>query len=298
MSRVVDIKRRVDAGTYRVAPEDIAEAVLEAGLGDRLPANFVAAQKSRRILEALAELLDEKGYRATKIADIVRHAGVARKTFYANFDSKDDAVRALVAHALPDLYERVDLASIERSGLGLLAVELAATAEVGERPEATREAVVSALDSLRDLPTSISLAEPASELLCSLPPGRHGLPREFVHSNQRARLLHAFAAAVVEHGYQPVTGANVTSRAHLSRRTFYEHFESKESLALAFVATASAPAGALLNAGGLGVGLGTLVIEVVAAGVSEGADAAASLLSGAGVALQPLIAADSARAAA
>ena len=55
-----------------------------------LPREFVAAHKRRRIMDAMAELSAEQGYEATKIADIVRRAGVARKTLYDNFDGKEE----------------------------------------------------------------------------------------------------------------------------------------------------------------------------------------------------------------
>lgn len=55
-----------------------------------LPPEFVAGHKRRRMMEAIAELTAEQGYEATKIADIVRRAAVARKTLYDNFDGKED----------------------------------------------------------------------------------------------------------------------------------------------------------------------------------------------------------------
>jgi AcrR family transcriptional regulator len=55
-----------------------------------LPREFVAVRKRRRIMDAMAELTAEQGYEATKIADIVRRAGVARKTLYDNFDGKEE----------------------------------------------------------------------------------------------------------------------------------------------------------------------------------------------------------------
>ena len=55
-----------------------------------LPREFVAVRKRRRIMDAMAELSAEQGYEATKIADIVRRAGVARKTLYDNFDGKEE----------------------------------------------------------------------------------------------------------------------------------------------------------------------------------------------------------------
>jgi AcrR family transcriptional regulator len=73
--------------------------------------------------------------------------------------------------------------------------------------------------------------------LSRLPPGRHGLPREFVIHNQRERLIAGLAEAVAENGYAGTTIAHITRHAAVSRRTFYEHFESKDEC---FVAAYSA----------------------------------------------------------
>jgi AcrR family transcriptional regulator len=64
--------------------------------------------------------------------------------------------------------------------------------------------------------------------LARLPPGRHGLPREFVVHNQRERLIAGLAEAVAEKGYAGTTIAHITRHAAVSRRTFYEHFSSKD----------------------------------------------------------------------
>lgn len=64
--------------------------------------------------------------------------------------------------------------------------------------------------------------------LARLPPGRHGLPREFVAHNQRERLIAGLAEAIAENGYAGTTIAHITSHAAVSRRTFYEHFASKD----------------------------------------------------------------------
>lgn len=66
-----------------------------------------------------------------------------------------------------------------------------------------------------------------------LPPGRHGLPREFIAENQRERLLNGVVEAVAEHGYNETTIARIAEAAKISRRTFYEHFEGKEECFLA-----------------------------------------------------------------
>jgi AcrR family transcriptional regulator len=78
--------------------------------------------------------------------------------------------------------------------------------------------------------------EPGTELppeLARLPHGRHGLPREFVVHNQRERLIAGLAEAVAEHGFAGTTITHITQAASVSRRTFYEHFESKEDCFLA-----------------------------------------------------------------
>jgi AcrR family transcriptional regulator len=66
-----------------------------------------------------------------------------------------------------------------------------------------------------------------------LPAGRHGLPREFVVQNQRERIVTALVDVVAERGYNATTVANITKAASVSRRTFYEHFDDKESCFLA-----------------------------------------------------------------
>jgi AcrR family transcriptional regulator len=64
--------------------------------------------------------------------------------------------------------------------------------------------------------------------LSRLPPGRHGLPREFVTRNQRERLIAGLAEAIAENGFAGTTIAHITKHAAVSRRTFYEHFSSKD----------------------------------------------------------------------
>ena len=66
-----------------------------------------------------------------------------------------------------------------------------------------------------------------------LPAGRHGLPRDFVVTSQRDRILDAMASACAEKGYASVTVADVTERARVSRSTFYELFRDLEDCFLA-----------------------------------------------------------------
>lgn len=61
-----------------------------------------------------------------------------------------------------------------------------------------------------------------------LPRGRHGLTRGAVVEHQRQRLIRAVPAAVREKGFQALTVEDITARAGVSRRTFYENFRDKE----------------------------------------------------------------------
>lgn len=68
-----------------------------------LPREFVASHKRRRMMDAIAELTAENGYEATKIADIVRRAAVARKTLYDNFDGKEDLFLSAIDASLAEM---------------------------------------------------------------------------------------------------------------------------------------------------------------------------------------------------
>ncbi len=66
-----------------------------------------------------------------------------------------------------------------------------------------------------------------------LPRGPQALPREQVASHQRERLYKAMVECVDEHGYVATTISELVARAHISRRSFYEHFRNKDECLLA-----------------------------------------------------------------
>jgi AcrR family transcriptional regulator len=66
-----------------------------------------------------------------------------------------------------------------------------------------------------------------------LPPGRHGLPRSFIVHNQRERIMSAVAEVVSLAGYADMSVEDIVVTAGVSRRTFYDHFKSKEDAFLA-----------------------------------------------------------------
>jgi AcrR family transcriptional regulator len=80
-------------------------------------------------------------------------------------------------------------------------------------------------DDLAALPPELALSR--------LPVGRHGLPRSFVSSNQRLRLVAAMLRVLQRHGYPATTIGHVTREAGVSRATFYKQFEDKQECFLA-----------------------------------------------------------------
>src|SRR4029453_3157608 len=71
-----DIPRRLPRGTHGLDP------------------SLVAASQRTRLLEAAGRAGADTGYAATTIEDIVRGAGVSKKTFYEHFSDKLDCFLA------------------------------------------------------------------------------------------------------------------------------------------------------------------------------------------------------------
>lgn len=66
-----------------------------------------------------------------------------------------------------------------------------------------------------------------------LPSGRHGLPRDYVISSQRSRLLQAAVRIAGADGYANMTVSAMIAHARVSRKTFYELFRDREDIFLA-----------------------------------------------------------------
>lgn len=129
------------------------------------------------------------------------------------------------ADELPELVPQLMSAAV----MPYLGIE-AGLAELsrGFEPPARYRRGVAKKKSSRDTGDSGVSAEEYPPELARLPPGRHGLPREFVIHNQRERLIAGLAEAIAENGYSGTTIAHITRHAAVSRRTFYEHFSSKD----------------------------------------------------------------------
>jgi AcrR family transcriptional regulator len=66
-----------------------------------------------------------------------------------------------------------------------------------------------------------------------LPSGRHGLPRQFVASNQRERIVVAVAEVCSTSGYAAMSVEDIVVASGVSRRTFYDNFQGKEDVFVA-----------------------------------------------------------------
>jgi AcrR family transcriptional regulator len=93
-----NIPRRLPRGTHGLDP------------------SLVAASQRTRLLEAAGRAVAEKGYAAATIDDIVRGAGVSKKTFYEHFQDKLGCFLAAYEAASDELYEHVRAAQDAADG--------------------------------------------------------------------------------------------------------------------------------------------------------------------------------------
>ncbi len=87
--------------------EGFSIRALKAGLEIPPPGTLGPGLHSVRLMIGMAEAVAEKGYGATTISDVVRHAKVSRRTFYEHFDDKEacflaayDGAAALILDAV------------------------------------------------------------------------------------------------------------------------------------------------------------------------------------------------------
>lgn len=119
-------------------------------------------------MKAIAELTAEKGYDATKIADIVRRAGVARKTLYDNFEGKEEVFLASFDTAVEDAVGRIEASCADADGGWETQVEAglgALLAYVAEEPALARMCLI---ESLSATPAATKRYEDAVERFVEL----------------------------------------------------------------------------------------------------------------------------------
>ncbi|HZU49238.1 MAG TPA: TetR/AcrR family transcriptional regulator [Mycobacterium sp.] len=121
----------------------------------------------RRLLDGLAASIGERGYRATTVADIVRHARTSKRTFYDQFPSKEQCFLELLRADTEQLSEEIR-AAVDPEADWQHQIRQAVEAYVGSiesRPAIT-------LSWIRELPSLGAAARPVQrrglELLTNL----------------------------------------------------------------------------------------------------------------------------------
>jgi len=99
-------------------------------------------------MDALAELTTEQGYEATKISDIVKRAGVARKTLYDNFEGKEEVFLEAFDSARDEVLRRVEEGGADGDWQAQIEGGLAAfLGYVAEQPTLARMCMIEALSA-------------------------------------------------------------------------------------------------------------------------------------------------------
>jgi AcrR family transcriptional regulator len=153
------------------APSDIPRRLPRGTHG--LDRGVVAASQRARLLEAVGRTVAGKGYAGATIDDIVRGAGVSKKTFYEHFRDKLDCFLGAYESASDELLARLRAAQagqqgwLERTRAGIVAylrwlaaepalarvflIEVAAAGPVAaERRERLRDRYAELLRDLQD----------------------------------------------------------------------------------------------------------------------------------------------------
>jgi AcrR family transcriptional regulator len=105
------------------------------------------AQSRRRLLNGLMRSIREKGFRETTVSDIVRYAYTSRRTFYAEFATREECYIALIDASDQELSQHI-MAAVDVEAPWEMQVRQAVTAYI-EYSQANPELT---LTGIRDLP--------------------------------------------------------------------------------------------------------------------------------------------------
>ncbi|WP_335872329.1 TetR/AcrR family transcriptional regulator [Bacillus sp. 2205SS5-2] len=70
--------------------------------------NPISLRSRRWIIEALLELMEEKSYQKISIKEITERAGLVRKTFYRNFQSKEEILQEYINELVKEVEQQFD----------------------------------------------------------------------------------------------------------------------------------------------------------------------------------------------
>lgn len=105
-----------------------------------LPREQVAADQRERLFAAMIECIDERGFVASTISDLVERAGVSRRTFYEHFENKEDCLLATYDTLYEELVAGIGgVRDVDGDWLGGVEAVIAAIFEATvRRPDAAR----------------------------------------------------------------------------------------------------------------------------------------------------------------
>ena len=175
-------------------PSDEVSSLNEVGDASELVQGLRGRQRER-LIAATAKAVEERGLAKVRVADIVRHAGVAQTIFYKHFANKEECIEAAFGASFASL---VETAGRRRFGVP-----------------------VNSSHASEDSPA------PFSPDLVQPPPGRPGIPHDPIRREERERLIAGAAKAVEERGFAKVRIIDILRHAAVSQKTFYEHFADK-----------------------------------------------------------------------
>jgi AcrR family transcriptional regulator len=101
---------------------------------------FVVAHQRERIMGAVLDVVATRGWQAASVERIASCAGVSRRTFYEQFDGRDDAFGVTCDAAAGVLFAQVERASARAAGTG------------GDASAQLRAALAALLDGLAGAP--------------------------------------------------------------------------------------------------------------------------------------------------
>jgi AcrR family transcriptional regulator len=138
----------------RWSDEELSEAVTLLTRADgrfpagvrTLPPDLVKAIQRERLLAAMREVVNELGYRALTVQDVLSRAGVSRPTFYEQFEDKEDCFLAAFDTSAQRLHKRLEAAVDEDADWRLwMRRGLEALLQfIDEEPSAARTLIVEA----------------------------------------------------------------------------------------------------------------------------------------------------------
>ena len=114
-----------------------------------LSREFVAQNQRERLLVALAECLQERGYDGTTVSMIGQRAGVSKSDFYKQFESKDACFLAAYEDAVEQIREQLTASLRRRMPSGRARVLAGLTALLGHLAAEPAQAQLVLVEGLR-----------------------------------------------------------------------------------------------------------------------------------------------------